>query len=111
MDEISPESYVEQLRWLGKKTLGDLQRMLEEDRGLALALAARTLAGTELDILSSNVGLRFLCRAELFLKGYSREQAAEFLRLSTGQKERAEGQAERLFKACQAIKEGRDGAD
>ena len=29
VDEISPESYVEQLRWLGKKTLGDLQRMLE----------------------------------------------------------------------------------
>ena len=97
LDKISPESYIEQLNWLGKKTLGDLQKMLEENHDLALAMAKQTLANTELDILSSNVGLRFLCRAELVNKGYTLEQATEFLMASVGNAARAERQAKHLL--------------
>lgn len=97
ISEIDPQSYIEQLLWLKKNTIGDLQKMLEADRGLALRLAERSLKGTDLDILSSNVGLRFLCRAELVSGGYTREQAAEFLAISFGDKKRAERQAKYLF--------------
>ena len=105
LDQISPESYIEQLHRLGKQTLGDLQNMLEEDRDLALALAKQTLEGTELDILSSNVGLRFLCRAELIHKGYTLEQAAEFLKLSMGDTARAERQAKHLFQSARKLED------
>ncbi|MCI6613768.1 MAG: hypothetical protein MSC54_06140 [Clostridiales bacterium] len=105
LDQISPESYIEQLRWLGKKTLGDLQNMLDEDHDLALAMAKQTLDGTELDILSSNVGLRFLCRAELIHKGYTLEQAAEFLKLSMGDTARAERQAKHLFQSARKLED------
>lgn len=87
--EISPDNYIEQLRWLGKQNLGDVERLLEENHDLALALAKRALENTDLDILSSSVGLRFLCRAELLNKQYSEQQATEFLLLSVGDRSRA----------------------
>ena len=56
------------------------------------------LENTDLDILSSSVGLRFLCRAELLNKKCSEEQVAEFLMLSVGDKSRAQCMAKSLLK-------------
>jgi hypothetical protein len=99
ISEISPENYIEQLRWLGKKTLGDMERLMEENHDLALSLAKTALENTDLDILSSSVGLRFLCRAELLNKKYSEEQATEFLMMSVGDKSRASRMAKSLLKS------------
>ena len=99
ISEISPENYIEQLRWLGKKNLGDMELLLVENHDLALALAREALENTNLDILSSSVGLRFLCRAELLSKKYSEEQITEFLMLSVGDKTRAQRMAKNLLKA------------
>ena len=79
--------------------------MLDDDHDLALAMPKQTLDGTELDILSSNVGLRFLCRAELIHKGYTLEQAAEFLKLSMGDTARAERQAKHLFQSARKLED------
>lgn len=98
--EISPENYLEQLRWLGKRNLGDLEQLLEKNHDLALALAKKALENTDLDILSSSVGLRFLCRAELLNKKYSEEQVTEFLVLSVGDKTRASRMAKSLLKTA-----------
>ena len=98
ISEISPENYIEQLRWLGKKTLGDMEQLLEENHDLALSHAKTALENADLDILSSNVGLRFLCRAELLNKKYSEEQVTEFLMLSVGDKVRASRMAKNLLK-------------
>ncbi len=97
IQEISPESYLEQLMWLGKKTLGDLQQMVEENRDLAFSLAQHTLDQTDLDILASNVGLRYLCRAELLKQQCSSEKIAEFIALSTGNVARSARQAKHLI--------------
>lgn len=105
ISEIDPESYIVQLKFLGKETLGDLQQMLEENRELALKLAEKALANAELDILSSSVGLRFLCRAELLKKNYALEKATEFLKLSLGTTEKAQRQANHLFRTYEKIKE------
>lgn len=102
---IDPEGYIEQLMWLHKKTLGDLQNMLEENGPLALALAERALRNSELDILASSVGLRYLCRAELLNKGYTKEQAAEFLQISVGNAQRAERQAKYLYDSWHRLKD------
>lgn len=104
ISEIDAESYIVQLKFLGKETLGDLQVMMEENRDLAYALAKKTLSNAELDILSSTVGLRFLCRAELLNKGYSVEKAAEFLKLSLGTEEKALRQAKHLFRTYDKVK-------
>ncbi len=96
--EIDPESYISQLKWFGITTIGQLQEMLAENRRVALALAKKALTGSELDILSSNVALRFLCRAKLLTGGYTEEQAAEFIGLTAKTSERAQRQAKRLFK-------------
>ena len=72
--------------------------MLEENEEPALKLAQEALSGTELDIVSSNVALRFLCRARLLTGGYSEQQAAEFLALTVDNEERAKRQAKLLFR-------------
>lgn len=55
-------------------------------------------------ILSSNVALRFVCRAQLLTGGYTQQQAAEFIALSVSKKERAERQAKHLFQMYADIK-------
>lgn len=95
--EVSSDSYIEQLLWFGKSTLGDLQTMLEQNREVALQLAEKALRNSNLDIIASTVGLRYLCRAELFNKKYTQEQAVEFFKISTGNEERAKRQAKYTF--------------
>lgn len=100
---IDPQSYVEQLAFLNKTTIGDLQVMLEENKALALKLAAQELDGLEPDLLPSTAGLRFLCRAELLNKNYSLENIVEFINLSVLNKSRAGQQAMTLMKMYDKI--------
>lgn len=103
---VSSENYVAQLKWLKLETIGDLKNALEKHGELAFKLAEKTIKGFELDILVSNAALRFICRAILLEKGYSVQQAAEFISLSVNKKERAERQAKRLYKMYNELKQG-----
>lgn len=103
MSEINAESYIVQLKFLGKETLGDLQNMMDDNKDLALKLAEKSLANAELDIVSSTVGLRFLCRAELLNKAYSEEKITEFLMLSLGTEEKAKRQTKHLLQTYKKI--------
>ena len=95
--EIDPESYIPQLAFLGIKKLGDIEIMIQENYPLALKLAKKALSAAGLDIVSSSVALRFLCRAELLNKNYDFEQITAFLKISLGTKEKAERQAKHLL--------------
>lgn len=106
--EVDPESYLPLLSWLGKTKIGDLQEMLENNRDLAKKLIENSLAATDLDIISSNVGLRCLCSAELLLKNYSEEKIIEFLQLSSRDRSRAEKGAKRILGIYEKLKEGTD---
>ena len=79
---IDPESYIPQLAYLGVKKLGDIERMIKDNYDLAIALANKSLSVANLDIVSSSVALRFLCRAELINKNYDYDKIVEFLKLS-----------------------------
>ena len=92
----SPDNYLSQLEWFKKRTLGDLQNMVEQNASLALQMIQKTLAMSDIDILSSTVALRFLCHAELIQKNYTYDQMVEFLMLSMKKKERAERYAKHL---------------
>ena len=97
ISEIDPESYIPQLAFLGITKLGDIEVMIRENHELALKLATKALSASELDIVSSSVALRFLCRAELLNKNYDFDKISEFLKISLGTKEKAERQAKYLL--------------
>ena len=95
---IDPESYIPQLAFLGVKKLGDIEIMVKENYSLAVALAKKALSMANLDIVSSSVALRFLCRAELINKNYDYDKVVEFLNISLRDKEKASRQATLLFR-------------
>ena len=95
---IDPESYIPQLAYFGVKKLGGLEAMIRDNYDLALKLAHKALSLANLDIVSSSVALRFLCRAELLNKNYEFDQIVEFLQISLHSKEKAERQARLLWK-------------
>lgn len=89
----SAENYIEQLVWLRKEKIGDLNDMLEENGELALKIAKNVLCPAKLDIVSCTVALRFLCLAELINKEYSKNQIIDFFTLTTNNREKAEKDA------------------
>lgn len=102
---ISADIYIEQLRFLSIRTLGDLSEMINRNEALALKFAEHLFSHTDLDIISTNAALRFLCRAELISGGYSEEQIKEFMKLSYGDDVKSERQAKRLLSVYEQIKE------
>ena len=58
---VSMMSYLPVLESLGMETLGDVQRFIDENSDDAYQLAISQLAITDLDILSSNSALQYLC--------------------------------------------------
>ena len=95
---IDPESYIPQLAFLGIKKLGDIEVMINENYDLALRLAKKALAVANLDIVSSSVALRFLCRAQLINKNYDFDKIVEFLKISLKSQDKAQRQAQLLLK-------------
>ena len=93
---FSPESYIEQLSFLGKKTIGDIELMLFYNREKALKLAKHTFEKNKLNWISSNISLYFLCRAELLDNGYSLDDITKFINITTKNQRRAQRQAEHL---------------
>ena len=100
IEYTSAEGYISQLNFFKIKTIGDLEAFLKKNHDLALSLAKEVLEGSELDILSSNTGLLYLCRAALVSGSYDEEEIKEFLALST--------KAERLPRAVKSILAARE---
>lgn len=94
---VDPDNYIEQLKWFGITTVGGLQDMTGRNEKLAFELAENTLKSTDIDILSSSVGLWYLCRAELINEKYTQGQIAEFLSVTLRDEERAKRQAKRFY--------------
>lgn len=90
---ISPEVYIKQLNYLDVTTIGQLQKLLNDNEDAAYEMAKESLEGSELDIISSNIALRFLCFCEICSRNFSLEQLTEYLCLSIKDKARATKQA------------------
>lgn len=58
---VSVMSYLRVLESFGLETLGDVQRFIDENSDDAYQLALSQLAITDLDLLSSNTALQYLC--------------------------------------------------
>ncbi len=103
IEYVAPDSYMIPLLWLGKNTIGDVQKMLEENGDRAIDLARTFLENTDLDIISSTVALRFLCQTELLVQKKSREEMVEFFTLLTENNTRAQRMADSLLKKADCI--------
>lgn len=97
IEECDPSAYVGKLAWLGVTTMGGLSRLLEDNREMAMRMFERSLEATDLDIISSSTGLRYLCHAELGRRRLPEEAVAEFLSLSLRSPERARTRAKHLM--------------
>ena len=103
IEYISPESYMNQLKYLGINTIGDLQRLLDSNEEIAYQLAKDSLLGSNLDIISSNIALRFLCISEVCLRKFDEKKITEFLLLSVNDKDRAKKQAKAILEKYNRI--------
>lgn len=96
---ISPENYLKQLAYLKIETIGDLGRLLEDNKDSAKAMMVKRLKSFELDIFSTNMALRYLCRAKLLTDGYSKNQVEEFVRLAIDDEERIQMYVNKIIDA------------
>ena len=70
---VSVMSYMPVLESLGLETLGDVQHLIDENSDDAYQLALSQLAITDLDILSSNTALQYLCLVYVLKHGGGHE--------------------------------------
>ena len=70
---VSVLSYLPVLESFGLETLGDVQQFIDENGEDAYQLALSQLAITDLDILSSNTGLQYLCLVYVLKHGGGRD--------------------------------------
>ena len=61
IQNVSGMPYLEPLRRLGAKTLGDVERMRKQYSEKAYQLALHQISGTDLDIIASTLGLQNVC--------------------------------------------------
>ena len=95
--KISPSPYVSQLNFLGITLLEQIDLLIDRAGGTAIEMAMETLRLLDIDILSSNVGLRFLCRAELALGDYTKDQITDFFMYSYEKRDKALKQADSII--------------
>ena len=94
---VDAGNYIEQLAWFKITELGELQKLTERRAEAAFKLAENALGATDIDVLSSNVGLWYLCRAELIAEKYTPEKIAEFFSFSIKDKETAKRRSKSFY--------------
>lgn len=105
IEECDPAAYVAQLEWLGVTMVGGLSKLLSANSRMALRMARNSLAATDLDIVSSSSGLRYLCHAEVCRRGLDEEEVAEFLALSLRDPARAKTRAAYLLRTYKRLED------
>ncbi|MBQ0044777.1 MAG: hypothetical protein KBT05_07130 [Bacteroidales bacterium] len=86
--EILPaplDHYFEAFKALGMNTLGDLDRLIKENSDDAFVLASRMLGRTDLDIISSSIGVQNLCYIKIIKAGIGLIGIKKFLEIVEGQ--------------------------
>lgn len=94
---IDPVNYLERLSFIKIKTLGDMVDLIENNREEAMALCIDKLNEMDLDITTSNMILRFLCKAEIIRMGYPESFIRKFIGISVADPDRVEKYVEQYL--------------
>ena len=84
---VTMMSYLPVLESFGLETLGDVQSFIDENSEDAYQLAVAQLAITELDILSSNTALQYLCLVHVLKNGGGRDGLKSLYDIVNGEQE------------------------
>lgn len=91
------------LKQLGMKTLGDVEQLVKERADDAFHLARYQIGNTDLDIMTSAVGIQNLCIAFLLRRGCGKLALKELLDYLYGESEYNDSQAENLLKTAKQL--------
>ena len=97
--KVGAEYYLLLLSIMHIDTLGDLYVLINEERDHALQLLRRALKYSDLEVITTNSVLFYLCRARLIWGTYSREDINNMLYLFTGDPARADRDTEIIMAA------------
>lgn len=105
--EIMPansQSYLAVFKSFDFKTLADIDNMLQKYQDDAYKLAVHQLGTTDLEVLSSNIGIQNLCIVYIMANGGGESDLRKFFAAIQGENEkRNEGSAKRTIKQVKAI--------
>ena len=101
--EASHMRFLSVFSHFGFKTLGDVDRMLINNSDDAYQLAAFQLAGTDLDIINSSLGVISLCTVYALKQGSGIDGIERFLEALNGKSKNNRTRAENLYRVAQKL--------
>ena len=103
IQEMSLVRYLRVLLDLGCKTLGDVQRLIDENQEDAYRMARHQLGNTDLDIVSSAVGLQNICIVALLKHGEGEKGIVRMFDALNGIAPQNEELAELMYKQATTL--------
>ena len=100
---VSVMSYLPVLESLGMETLGQVQRFIDENSDDAYQLALSQLAITDLDILSSNTALQYLCLVHVLKQGGGHDGLKSLYDLINGENDANNMLADLMMEQAQTL--------
>jgi len=104
--EIQENSYAQYLgifKSFGFKTVADIENLKKECSDGAYKLAVLQLGGTDLDVLSSTIGMQNLCIVYILKQGKGVDGLKEFYDMLYGERSRNLNSAKRIYDQAQSI--------
>ena len=104
--ELQPTSslpFLKFLRKIGLNTLSDLKQMISENYDDAYQLALSQLGSTDIDILSSNIGLQNLCIVHVLKGGGGRKGLEWMFDLINGKSEHNSDMAQMVYEQAKKL--------
>lgn len=104
IQQINEMFFLEALKKIGFKTLGDIERMKTKYSDLAYRLAVHQIGKTDLDIISSTIGLQNLCITHITKNDGGQKGLEYFFEALNGPSPYNKQQAERLIELINRLK-------
>lgn len=101
--DVTPKPYLKVFLQLGMKTLGDIEQMKKQYSEAAYKLALHHIGGTDLDIVTSTIGLQNLCIVYQLKNGVGVHGLTMFFNDISGESPYNESRARRLIEECSTL--------
>ena len=103
IEEVSPRPYLAIFRSLGLETLEDMEKFIKDNSEAAYQLALNQIGGTDLDIISSNLGIQNLCIAHILKSGSGIKGLEQFYGQLYGESARNAQRAKKSWQQAKKI--------
>ena len=103
IEKVSIRPYLEILVSMDIKTIGDLDKFRRENTENAYQLALHQIGGTDLDIISSNIGIQNLCIVHILKQGKGIAGLEWFYDQLYGKQKRNAQRAKRTFQQAKKL--------